>query len=278
MTGCGNRPDETPSARSPAVVQPAAACYLGVMVRFTVHAFIILVLTVLTQIGGLAWLVAMVLKRRLIAFLVAYSALSMASIWVAPFFGRVALSCFDTGPLQVQSWMYCALHRNYVAPELRDVLVDTADHMDRRFPGTQTLVLDANFPFFDGFPLLPHLSHDDGDKVDLAFFYRNEGGYLPGSTRSPIGYFAFEQGPTDCVPRWPTLRWDLAALQPLWRDHMLDTERTAAILRILSDDSRVGRIFIEPHLVQSLDVAHPNIGFQGCRAARHDDHIHFQLR
>ena len=125
--------------------------------------------------------------------------------------------------------------------------------------------------------MLPHLSHDDGEKADLAFFYRDETGYLPGATRSPIGYFAFEAGPTDCTPRWPTLRWDFGFLQPLWRDYALDEERMAAVIRILSSDERVGKTFIEPHLVQSLQVAHPRVRFQGCRAARHDDHIHFQL-
>ncbi len=248
------------------------------MLRFLFHSFVVLCLTILTQIGGLAWLIAVFFRRRLIAFAATYMALSMAAVWVAPSFGRVALNCFDDGPLQVQNWMYCALNRNYVAPELRDVLVKTAEDMDRQFPGTETLVLDANFPFLEGFPLVPHVSHDDGDKVDLAFFYRDETGYLPGRTRSPIGYFAFEQGPTVCTPKWPTLRWDFAILQPLWRDYTLDEERNAAVLRILLSDRRVGKIFVEPHLVDALNVTHPNIRFQGCQAARHDDHIHFQLK
>lgn len=247
------------------------------MLRLIANSCVVLFLTLLTQIGGLAWLIALFFRQRIIAFLLAYAVLTTATVWIAPNFGRVALNCFDNGSLQVQSWMYCALNRNYVAPELREVLNDTAEEMDRRHPGTETLVLDANFPFFDGFPLLPHLSHDDGDKVDLAFFYRNETGYLPGATRSPIGYFAFEPGPTDCTPRWPTLRWDFDAVQPLWRDYKLDEARTATVLKILSNDERIGKTLVEPHLVQSLRVAHPRIRFQGCRAARHDDHIHLQL-
>ena len=248
------------------------------MFRFIGHSLVILVLTSLTQIGGLAWLCAIFFRRRLIPFSLAYAVLTATAIWAAPIFGREALSCFDDGPLQVQSWMYCALNRNYVAPELHDILIETAEEMDSQFPGTKTLVLDANFPFFDGFPLLPHLSHDDGDKVDLAFYYRDQTGYLPGATRSPIGYFAFEQGSTDCTGTWPTLRWDLEFLQPLWRKYGLDEERTAAVLRILSSDNRVGKVFVEPHLVRSLNVRQPVIRFQGCRAARHDDHIHFQLK
>ncbi len=247
------------------------------MLRFVAHSSVILLLTILTQCGGVAWLIAVLFRQKMLAFLFAYAALTMAVVWIAPSFGRVALNCFDNGPLQVQSLMYCALNRHYVTPELRDVLIDTAEEMDRQYPGTQTLVLDANFPFFIGFPLLPHLSHDDGEKADLAFFYRDEKGYLPGETRSPIGYFAFEPGPTDCTARWPTLRWDFEGLQTLWRDYALDEERTAAILRILANDERVGKTLVEPHLVDALRVGHPRIRFQGCRAARHDDHLHFQL-
>lgn len=247
------------------------------MRRFIANSSVFLFLTILTQIGGIAWLLALFFRLKIIAFLIAYASLTTVTVWIAPSFGRVALNCFDTGPLKVQSLMYCALNRHYVTPELKEVLIATAEEMDRLYPGTETLVLDANFPFLAGFPLLPHLSHDDGEKVDLAFFYRDETGYLPGATRSPIAYFAFEPGPNDCTPKWPTLRWDFGFLQPLWRDYELDEERMATVIRILSSDERIGKIFIEPHLVQSLQVTHPRVRFQGCRAARHDDHIHFQL-
>ncbi|MFW8596031.1 hypothetical protein [Cribrihabitans neustonicus] len=140
------------------------------MLRFIANSSIVFFLTILTQIGGAAWLIALFFRQRIVAFILAYAALTAATVWIAPTFGRVALNCFDDGPLQVQSWMFCALNRHYVTPELREVLVDTAEEMDRQYLGTETLVLDANFPFLDGFPLLPHLSHDDGEKADLAFF------------------------------------------------------------------------------------------------------------
>ena len=66
--------------------------------------------------------------------------------------------------------------------------------MDNKFPGTQVLALDANFPFLDGFSMFPHLSHADGRKLDVAFLYESEDGQSAfGATRSPIGYWAFEQ-------------------------------------------------------------------------------------
>lgn len=247
------------------------------MLKVVFHGSAILGLTLLTQIGGLAWAISLLFRRKLLVFLAAYLLLTLASVWAAPMFGRVALSCVKDGPLQVQSWMYCALNRTYIDPELAQALKDTADEMDRRLPGTVTLVLDANFPFFDGFPLLPHLSHDDGDKADLAFYYRDDSGYLKGATRSPIGYFAFEDGPTDCVPKWPTLRWDFAGLQQFWKDYEFDIERNRLLLELLASDDRIGKILVEPHRMDSMGFAHDKIRFQGCRAARHDDHIHLQL-
>lgn len=183
------------------------------MIRILFNSSIVVLLTLLTQVGGLVWIFALFFKRKMFAFALAYALTTTSAVWVAPYFGRVAISCFDRGPLEVQSWMYCALNRNYVSPELADVLKDTAQTVNARFPGTKTLLLDANFPFFDGFPLLPHLSHDDGVKADLAFFYRNEEGYLSGATRSPIGYFAFEDGSSNCANSWPTMRWNLRSLQ-----------------------------------------------------------------
>lgn len=247
------------------------------MIRLIANTLIIVLLTILTQIGGLAWLASRAFKRSFLAFLALYFCLSIATIWIAPVFGRVPLSCGSGGPVQMQSTLYCVLNRHYVVPELKTTLSDLATDMNAQFDGTVTLVLDANFPFWTGFPLLPHLSHDDGRKADIAFYYGSEAGYQPNATKSPIGYFAFEDGPTDCPAASPTLRWDMAWLQPLWRDLQVDHVRTAAALLWLSRDARVEKVFIEPHLRRTLGATHPKVRFQGCRAARHDDHIHFQI-
>ncbi|MEL6977593.1 MAG: hypothetical protein AAGM38_02805 [Pseudomonadota bacterium] len=247
------------------------------IVRVFGHSLWVVFLTLLTQLGGVAWLIALLFRRRLLVFLIAYGALAIGASAVAPLFGRVALSCWREGPLQVQSWFYCAANRVYVTPELAAALEDVAETVDAAHPGAITLVLDGSFPFIDGFPLLPHLSHDDGEKADLAFFYADDRGYAPGLTRSPIGYFAFEDGPTSCPAAGLSLRWDLAPLQPLWREARLEPRRTRALLKALAQDPRIGKILLEPHLRDSLRLSHPKIRFQGCRAARHDDHIHVQL-
>ncbi|MEM9232289.1 MAG: hypothetical protein AAGB10_22080 [Pseudomonadota bacterium] len=218
----------------------------------------------------------MLFRRRWLAFLAIYALLSVAAGFTAPLVGRVPLSCFDQ-TLRMQSWFYCVLNRHYVVPDLADVLADASAAMARQHPGTETLILDAGFPFLDGFPLLPHLSHDDGRKADLAFYYKKGGDVLPGRTRSPIGYFAFEDGPTSCSAEWGSLRWSFHWLQPLWPDWSVDRMRMRSIMQILIQDQRVGKILLEPHLVKAWNVAGPKVRFQGCGAARHDDHIHIQL-
>lgn len=259
----------------------------------------VMLLTALTQIGGLIWLAAMVLSRRwrgsgraiaMLAIFVSLYGLGSALAYVAaPAFGRVPLPCLgqDGATMRMQSMLYCALNRQFVVPELKTAALALSAHMNRTFPGTTTLTLDGNFPLFDGFPLLPHLSHADGRKLDIAFYYSDVGGaFSDGKTRSPLGYFAFEQphegasspcqGRNDLV----TMRWDLAALQALWSPMVLEEQRTREALRWLSDEGQsygIAKIFVEPHLAERLGVSAETIKFQGCRAARHDDHIHIQV-
>lgn len=246
--------------------------------RWIWHGAVVLFLTVLTQLGGVAWLIALTTKRKLMVFLLAYGVLWAAANAFAPMAGRVPLPC--TGdPLRMQSPAYCVLMRNFVSPDLADVAENAAQQVAVAYPGTITLALDGGFPFLDGFPLIPHLSHDDGDKLDFAFFYTaKDGNYLPGKSRSPIGYWAFETLAADtCPPAWPTLRWDMRPLQSLWPDRPLEPARTRALIAALASDGRIGKIFVEPPLAQQLGIAGPKIRFQGCRAARHDDHIHVQF-
>ena len=246
------------------------------MIRWLGHGAMVLVLTVLTQLGGLAWLVALGFRRRLAVFALAYGAIWGAAHLAAPALaGRVALPCFGA-PLRSASPLYCVMMRHYVTPELAQAAEAAAEAVAQAHPGTVTLTLDGSFPFFDGVPLLPHLSHDDGEKLDFAFYYKAED-YLPGHTPSPIGYWVFEvEGDPLCSPAWPTLRWGMGWLQPLWPNWRAEPERSALLVSTLAADPRIGKILLEPPLVEAWGVAHPKVRFQGCRAARHDDHIHVQ--
>ncbi len=123
------------------------------VVWILIHSTAIVVLTALSQIGGVAYVATMLLacganslRRRLYwlrpgFFLGSYAALAWLSSVAAPTLGRVALPCFasDKEPLAMQSPLYCALNRNYVVPQLRTVALGLAADVDRQFPGTVTL-------------------------------------------------------------------------------------------------------------------------------------------
>lgn len=244
------------------------------------HFVAFVALTAISLFGGVAWIVAAITTkgwRRPALAIALYGLATAATIWAAPFAGRQVTGCWGIGKVEAASPIYCLLNRSYVTPELAAVLDDLADHMAQTHPDLRVTSLDGSFPFTN-MPLLPHLSHDDGEKMDLAFFYlESEDGTPTDRQRSPLGYFAFEDGPTDCPDVTLTLRWDLRWLQPVFPDLKLDEDRMRRAMRQLIEDDRVSKVFLEPHLQRTLDVEAPKVRFQGCRAARHDDHIHMQL-
>jgi hypothetical protein len=223
------------------------------------------------------------------AFLFVYGISTVVVVpFVAPLFGRVALNCFATEahPYQANSVLYCAFNRNYVQPRVKSMLEELADHMENKFPGTVVSYLDANFPFVNGIPLLPHLSHSDGKKLDVALFYNEQDSGMPLSKGGGwmIGYWNF-------APSWHyekkqvcandgSLRWKFIWLQSIFSNLTLDLDRTSEMLNHLSlgnASKPIQKVFIEPYLVEILNVRSDKIKFAGCNAARHDDHIHFQV-
>ncbi|HHO51261.1 MAG TPA: hypothetical protein ENK18_10405 [Deltaproteobacteria bacterium] len=239
----------------------------------------VLLLTVLTEVGGLlvwpALGLAGALRLRLRTSLglvgVAYALGSVVVPPVAARLGRVPLPCLGHPHLAPQSLGCCLLHRNYVRPELHAELLAIAARYAEARPGEQVRYLDAGFPI-RGLPLLPHLSHHDGRKVDLA---------LPGRGGSPIGYLGYDPPPPGtppaCPPRWLDLRWDLDPIQPLVALE-LDVTRASELVQASVSRRAVGKLLLEPHVEARLSVTSDKIRFQGCWAARHDDHLHLQLR
>jgi hypothetical protein len=148
------------------------------------------------------------------------------------------------------------------------------------------LYLDAGFPFsLYGFPLIPHVSHYDGKKVDLAFFYerRINGEQIQG-VPSPVGYWVYE-GPVGdevrpCIGREGWLRWDFKWFQPLFKSYCMDIERTRSLVLNLFHNTKIRKILIEKHLELRLIGRDDKekIGMQECEYARHDDHLHIELR
>jgi hypothetical protein len=260
----------------------------------------IVILTVLTQVGGaillLCILVAYLLRKRYkwiykplpitLGFPIIYLLFTLAFIpLLAPLGGRVALPCFD-GKLSPLTIGTCLCNRQYVARELRAVAEDAAEVMSNSFNDSKLYYLDANFPFINGFPLLPHLSHNDGKKLDLAFFYKDSATNAPtDGTPSPIGYGVYA-GPVgdeiitakQCGSNWQYGILEHIVPQDKADKMVLDEKRTKALMVIFGKDNRVKKIFIEPHLKQRLGLmGYAKIRFQGCHSVRHDDHVHIQL-
>jgi len=246
----------------------------------------IVAFALLTQIGAVAWPIAgLVAGRPIWLRAMAWSALAytILSVVIVPFaaqtLGRVQLPCYSEF-LVARNPLYCALNRNWVTPELRTTILEISARVASEHPGTVVSYLDGGFPF-PGTPLLPHLSHGDGNKLDLAFFHvdrENQPIYQGGC---PIGYFGYTQPAAGvepaCPDRWYDLRWDMNALQIWLSPHGLDDARTRTLVEASLEHPAIGKVLLEPHLQRRLNLESDKLRFQGCRAARHDDHVHIQL-
>ena len=139
--------------------------------RVLAHTLLIVLLTALTQVGGIVWLVSLaisqLIKRKFrfktfLIFTLLYSLTTFILVpLLAPLFGREPI--VNTGQVRPTNYLTIVLNRNYVRPALNDVLRKTT--ADLQGSGITINYLDANFPFLNGFPLLPHLSHNDGKKL-----------------------------------------------------------------------------------------------------------------
>ncbi|MGB6035200.1 MAG: hypothetical protein WBG42_02950 [Cryomorphaceae bacterium] len=253
-----------------------------------VHILMAILLTVITQVGGLLYLLIILVFRKskwwksLLGLVVIYSIATFLFIpLLAPYFGREKIRA------HVLNGGYVLANRNYVAPQMNEALKSIEERFKAHYPELKLVVLDANFPFFDGFPLLPHLSHDDGKKIDLAFVYEDQNGELTNQKISRSGYGIFaspEEGELNQA--------DLCARKGSWQygitkyfsfgevnpDLVFSEPANRKLLEAIVADERIGKVFVEPHLKDRLGVVSDKIRFQGCHSVRHDDHFHIQLK
>ncbi len=260
-------------------------------------------LTVLTQVGGLVYLISILTCKwtdkwtgnsylkatyRLTSFVTLYCLTSFLLIpLIAKPLGRVQLPLTETNHLQPLNVLTFILNRNYVRPALRETTFEVANQMNDKFPGTTLNYLDANFPFINNFPLIPHLSHNDGKKLDLSFCYRNTKTNEPtNECPSFIGYgiceepLPHEKNTADfCADKgyWQYSFMTKAISQANKHAFTFDKNKTRELVMLFATQQTVGKIFIEPHLKERLNVNSDKIRFHGCQAVRHDDHLHVQL-
>lgn len=259
---------------------------------FCFHTFLILIITIITQIGGLIYLLTLFLVlnlrlKRIIGFFIFFVFYFISTFVIVPpmakYFGREKVLTSES--IKPTSYMTVLLNRNYVVPEMNDLLRDV--DVVLKASEVQIRFLDANFPFFNGFPLLPHLSHKDGKKLDLSLVYETEKGNISHLAKSRSGYGIFVE-PKDhefnqvkkCLdlgyfqydyPKYLTLGKTNTSL------HFSETG-TKKLINAILQNSDLEKLFIEPHLKQRLKLTDTRIRYHGCRAVRHDDHIHIQVR
>ena len=247
----------------------------------------------MTQIGVVVYLLSLIISKKwnknlkfktliIFASLYLFSTLLIVPL-ISPIFGREKVK--HSEKIKPTNYMTVLLNRNYVKPKLNELLSKT----EKKLNGTNIEIhyLDANFPFINKFPLLPHLSHNDGKKIDLSLVYETENGIITNRQKSISGYGLFENPkPTEynqiekCLkngyfqynfPKYLTLG-------KINKELVFSEKGTKKLIENILKSQNLGKIFIEPHLKSRMNLNNNRIRYHGCRAVRHDDHIHIQLK
>ncbi|QKX07644.1 hypothetical protein HN014_16195 [Aquimarina sp. TRL1] len=255
--------------------------------------FLVIFLTILTQLGGILYLITeLVITRKtpfyrlkkILVFVLVYSLTTFFIIPnTAPLLGRIKIK--DTPSITAHTLLTKICNRDYVTPDTYKVLTTVAKQLSYKYPSIKLVYLDANFPFIDGYPLFPHLSHNDGKKIDLSFIYKTTNEKLTNKKPGITGYGVFIPPPnnnnqTEYCKKKGYWQYDITRFFSLgnWNRKLILSEKaTKDLLLLLSNQPMVRKIFIEPHLKQRLRISNTKIRFHGCQAVRHDDHIHIQL-
>lgn len=252
-----------------------------------------LFLTALSQIGGVVYLVSFLLSKKLkitsgikqlLLFLGLYAIATFVLVPpLASHFGREKVK--HNALIQPTNYITVVLNRNYVTPDVNLVLKHTAEELSGT--GIQLHYLDANFPFITSFPLPPHLSHNDGRKLDLSLIYETPEGEISSEQKSRSGYGVFEEpknGEFNQIVKCKIngyYQYDYSKYLTFGaKNQELDfsSKGTQILVKSLLKQPQLEKLFIEPHLKTRLNLNNSKVRFHGCRAVRHDDHIHFQVK
>jgi hypothetical protein len=111
---------------------------------------------------------------------------------LAPLNSRSALPIFNDY-IAPHNLRYVLLCRNYIHADLFDYMAFHSENYDNAISGLQLIYLDAGFPFIHRLPLLPHLSHNDGRKIDIAFPYLTKAGAAVNSHTFLLAYGVYKE-------------------------------------------------------------------------------------
>lgn len=268
--------------------------------------FIVAILTITTQVGGIVYIIYLIIARsalkkrkpgfgKLLLKLSLFSLLYGVICFVvvppfAEYYGRRPLPLYasEEFPLKPAKAFYFLTNRNYVKPKLLEAIRSASLQTKATYPELTLMYLDGNFPFINNFPLLPHLSHDDGEKLDLAFIYKKlKNDQFAQKHPSWLGYGFSEKAKseeynaqTECLDQgkwWYNLS-NKVIPKYLHKRYSFPQAPNELFISNLVKEPSIRKIFIEPHLKARLGMnSHKKVRFAGCHSVIHDDHIHVQL-
>lgn len=261
--------------------------------RWVSQIILFLLLTIVTQIGGIVLVISYAISIRIekqfrfkksIIFLSCYLIATFILVpLLAPVFGREKVLHGEN--ISPTTYATVLLNRNYVKAELNDLLQGAASSLSKN--NIELKYLDANFPFIDGFPLIPHLSHSDGKKIDLSFVYTQPGESIDSKKKKSLSGYGVFEGPkenevdqiSECLKRgyWQYDYPKYFTFGNINNEIEFSNALNIQLVKSILGESSLGKMFIEPHLKNRLGLKHRKIRFHGCQAVRHDDHIHIQL-
>ncbi|MEO1652207.1 MAG: hypothetical protein AAFU64_01575, partial [Bacteroidota bacterium] len=243
---------------------------------------IFLFLTLISQLGGVIYLIYLIIRnvlfknfqgssyRRLKKTGLLLSVYLLFTQLLIPPLARInhrvplPLWASEEVPLQAAHPFYYFFMRNYIRPKLKEALIEIAHKMRAQYPGCTLTYLDGSFPFWNGYPLLPHLSHDDGRKLDLNFLYVDPTtNALISGPPNLLGYGWYEN-PALGEINYPDYcrqlgNWQYGLVKYIGRrlhpgEIKFSQSHNQKLLRELIQDPRIQVIFIEPHLKSRLGL------------------------
>lgn len=192
----------------------------------------------------------------------------------------------NIGPRNILTVIF---NRHYVRPELKAITFNVASEMGQKYPGLKINYFDAGHPFYKGYPLIPHLSHNDGKKLDLGFVYNeSKTGILSQNTPSLIGYGISEEPimgeydrPAYCDKN--PANWMYSFMKRIYpqgvkANYTFNPEINKSLIQSFAKEKNIQRILLEPHLKKRLRLNSAKIIQVQCGSVRHDDHFHIQIR
>ena len=282
------------------------------VLRVVLWLTIFIVLTFFTQVGGLIFLLWLLvyfkgLKKlfpeewksvlSVLGFAGFYMIFNLLIIpLIASAFNRVPLPFSKSGNLIPVTYWTCIFNRHYITREGKESLLTLSDGFVAQYPECKVKYMDCNFPFrfieskngnTSGIPfvegLFPHFSHV-GNKADVALVYHDETNKLVTETPTAIGYGSSVNPlpgescmPCKCDKKNAFYSFMFRNL-PHDDAIQLDVDKSSKLVRHFLTAPQVRYTLLEQHLRERFRLKRFHFASHGCKTVRHDDHFHIELR